>query len=126
MKAGARIKLADFGIAKLFGAASQTAHGSIVGTAEFMAPEQAAGKTLDARADLYTLGLVMFTMIAGRPPFRGTQLTEIISKQLRDTPPRLNSLHLDIPDELDTLIAELLAKDLPGHQGFSQQPVRAP
>ena len=111
VKAGARIKLADFGIAKLFGAASQTAHGSIVGTAEFMAPEQAAGKTLDARADLYTLGLVMFTMIAGRPPFRGTQLTEIISKQLRDTPPRLNSLHLDIPDELDTLIAELLAKD---------------
>ncbi|MBT4158905.1 MAG: serine/threonine protein kinase, partial [Planctomycetaceae bacterium] len=111
VKAGARIKLADFGIAKLFGAASQTAHGSIVGTAEFMAPEQAAGKTLDARADLYTLGLVMFTMIAGRPPFRGTQLTEIFSKQLRDTPPRLNSLHLDIPDELDTLIAELLAKD---------------
>jgi serine/threonine-protein kinase len=111
VKAGARIKLADFGIAKLFGAASQTAHGSIVGTAEFMAPEQAAGKTLDARADLYTLGLVMFTMIAGRPPFRGTQLTEIISKQLRDTPPRLNSLHHDIPDELDTLIAELLAKD---------------
>ncbi len=111
IQAGARIKLADFGIAKLFGAASQTAHGSIVGTAEFMAPEQAAGKPLDARADLYTLGLVMFTMIAGKPPFRGTQLTEIISKQLRETPPRLKSLHIDIPDELDTLIAELLAKD---------------
>ncbi len=111
VQAGARIKLADFGIAKLFGAASQTAHGSIVGTAEFMAPEQAAGKPLDARADLYTMGLVMFTMIAGKPPFRGTQLTEIISKQLRETPPRLNSLHIDIPDELDILIAELLAKD---------------
>ena len=111
VKAGARIKLADFGIAKLFGAASQTAHGSIVGTAEFMAPEQAAGKALDARADLYTMGLVMFTMIAGKPPFRGTQLTEIISKQLRETPPRLNSLHINVPDELDTLIAELLAKD---------------
>ena len=50
-QAGAQVKLADFGIAKLFGAASQTAHGSIVGTAEFM-PEQAAGKPLDARADL--------------------------------------------------------------------------
>ena len=111
VKAGAHIKLADFGIAKLFGAASQTAHGSIVGTAEFMAPEQAAGKPLDARADLYTLGLVMFTMIAGKPPFRGTQLTEIISKQLRETPPRLNSLHIEVPDELDTLIAELLAKN---------------
>ena len=107
----AGIKLADFGIAKLFGAASQTAHGSIVGTAEYMAPEQAAGKPLDARADLYTLGLVMFTMIAGKPPFRGSQLTEIITKQLRETPPRASSFYHDIPKDLDTLIDELLAKD---------------
>ena len=109
--AHAGVKLADFGIAKLFGAASQTAHGSIVGTAEYMAPEQAAGKPLDARADLYTLGLVMFTMIAGKPPFRGSQLTEIITKQLRETPPRVSSFHHNIPKELDTLIDELLAKD---------------
>ena len=107
----AGVKLADFGIAKLFGAASQTAHGSIVGTAEFMAPEQAAGKPLDARADLYTLGLVMFTMIAGKPPFRGSQLTEIITKQLREAPPRVSSFHHDIPDELDHLIDDLLSKD---------------
>ena len=110
-QAGAQIKLADFGIAKLFGAASQTAHGSIVGTAEFMAPEQAAGKPLDARADLYTLGLVMFTMIAGKPPFRGTQLTEIITKQLREAPARVRSFQDTIPNELDTLINDLLAKD---------------
>ena len=110
-QANAVVKLADFGIAKLFGAASQTAHGSIVGTAEFMAPEQAAGKPLNARADLYTLGLVMFTMIAGKPPFRGSQLTEIITKQLRETPPRVSSFHHGIPKELDTLIHELLAKD---------------
>ncbi len=110
-QANAGIKLADFGIAKLFGAASQTAHGSIVGTAEFMAPEQAAGKPLDARADLYTLGLVMFTMIAGKPPFRGSQLTEIITKQLREAPPRVSSFHHDIPEELDVLIDGLLAKD---------------
>ena len=110
-RAHAGVKLADFGIAKLFGVASQTAHGSIVGTAEYMAPEQAAGKPLDARADLYTLGLVMFTMIAGKPPFRGSQLTEIITKQLRETPPRVSSFHHNIPKELDTLIAELLTKD---------------
>ena len=110
-EANAGVKLADFGIAKLFGSASQTAHGSIVGTAEFMAPEQAAGKSLDARADLYTLGLVMFTMIAGKPPFRGSQLTEIITKQLREAPPRVSSFHHDIPDELDHLIDELLSKD---------------
>ena len=110
-QANAGVKLADFGIAKLFGATSQTAHGSIVGTAEFMAPEQAAGKPLDARADLYTLGLVMFTMIAGKPPFRGSQLTEIITKQLRETAPRVSSFHHNIPKELDGLIDELLAKD---------------
>ena len=110
-QAGAQVKLADFGIAKLFGAASQTAHGSIVGTAEFMAPEQAAGKPLDARADLYTLGLVMFTMLAGKPPFRGTQLTEIITKQLREAPPRVSSFRDKIPKDFDNLIDELLAKD---------------
>ncbi|HBU36666.1 MAG TPA: hypothetical protein DEB70_02560 [Planctomycetaceae bacterium] len=110
-QANAGVKLADFGIAKLFGATSQTAHGSIVGTAEFMAPEQAAGKPLDARADLYTLGLVMFTMIAGKPPFRGSQLTEIITKQLREAPPRVSSFYHDIPEELDGLIDGLLAKD---------------
>jgi serine/threonine protein kinase len=109
--AGAAVKLADFGIAKLFGTAGYTAHGSIVGTAEYMAPEQAAGKPLDARADLYALGLVMFTMLTGKPPFRGTQLTEIISRQLREKPPRVGSLVPGLPAELDQLISQMLEKD---------------
>jgi len=108
--AGVAVKLADFGIAKLFGASGHTAHGSIVGTAEFMAPEQAAGKTLDARADLYALGLVMFTMLTGKPPFRGTQLTEIISRQLHEKPPRVGSVVAGLPAELDQLISQLLEK----------------
>ena len=109
--AGTTVKLADFGIARLFGAAGHTAHGSIVGTAEFMAPEQAAGKPVDARADLYALGLVMFTMIAGKPPFRGVQLTEIITRQLREKPPQVASLVADVPAELNALIDQLLEKD---------------
>lgn len=109
--AGVAVKLADFGIAKLFGASGHTAHGSIVGTAEFMAPEQAAGKPLDARADLYALGLVMFTMLTGKPPFRGTQLTEIISRQLREKPPRVGSLVSGLPADLDQLISQLLEKN---------------
>ena len=109
--AGVAVKLADFGIAKLFGTGGHTAHGSIVGTAEFMAPEQAAGKPLDARADLYALGLVMFTMLTGKPPFRGTQLTQIISRQLHEKPPRVGSLVPGLPAELDQLIAQLLEKD---------------
>jgi len=105
------VKLADFGIAKLFGGQSHTAHGHVVGTAEYMAPEQAMGKPLDHRADLYTLGLVMYAMLAGAPPFHGGQLTELIDKQRRVVPPRVSTVVPDVPPELDELIARLLAKD---------------
>lgn len=105
------VKLADFGIAKLFGGVGHTALGHVVGTAEYMAPEQAAGRSVDHRVDLYALGLVMYAMLTGSPPFRGTQLTEVIDKQRRVIPPRVASLAPDTPAELDELIARLLAKD---------------
>ena len=105
------VKLADFGIAKLFGGVGHTALGHVVGTAEYMAPEQAAGRSVDHRVDLYALGLVMYAMLTGSPPFRGTQLTEVIDKQRRAIPPRVASLAPDIPAELDELIARLLSKD---------------
>ncbi len=108
---GEGVKLADFGIAKLFGAAAHTAHGNIVGTAEYMAPEQATGQAVDGRADLYALGLVMYAMLAGRPPFRGVQATEVIEKQRSVRPPRVASVAEGVPPELDTLIDRLLAKD---------------
>ena len=104
------IKLADFGIAKLFGGRGHTAHGNIVGTAEYMAPEQAAGQPVDHRADLYALGLVMFAMLTGRPPFHGNQMTELLEKQRREVPRRVSSL-ATVPAELDQLIDRLLAKD---------------
>lgn len=105
------VKLADFGIAKLFGGVGHTALGHVVGTAEYMAPEQAAGRPIDHRADLYALGLVMYAMLTGSPPFRGTQLTEVIDKQRRATAPRVASLVADVPAELDELIARLLSKE---------------
>lgn len=107
----ADVKLADFGIARLFGATGHTAHGHIVGTAEYMAPEQASGKPLDHRADLYALGLVMFAMLAGRPPFQGKQVTDVIESQRREPPPRIASLVADVPPALDQLIDKLLSKD---------------
>ncbi|MFM1996823.1 MAG: hypothetical protein RLZZ111_1210 [Planctomycetota bacterium] len=106
-----RVKLADFGIAKLFGGVAHTAQGNVIGTAEYMAPEQASGRPVDHRADLYSLGLVMFAMLTGAPPFRGTQLTEIIDKQRRAIPPRVASVVPDVPPELDELIARLLSKE---------------
>ena len=108
---GARVKLADFGIAKLFGGAAHTAHGNVVGTAEYMAPEQAAGGPVDHRVDLYALGLVMFAMLAGRPPFSGGQAAEVIRKQQVEPPPRVSTLAPDVPRELDLLIDRLLSKE---------------
>jgi len=105
------VKLADFGIAKLFGGEAHTALGNIIGTAEYMAPEQALGRMVDHRADLYALGMVMFAMLAGRPPFRGGQVTEIIEKQRHEAPAHVASLVPGVPPELDTLIDRLLSKD---------------
>ncbi len=108
--AGISVKLADFGIARLFGDAAHTQAGTIVGTAEYMAPEQAAGGPVDQRADLYALGLVMFAMITGRPPFQGGQPLEIIDRQRHEEPPRLARLVPGVPAEFDELVARLLAK----------------
>jgi eukaryotic-like serine/threonine-protein kinase len=109
--ADVRVKLADFGIARLFGASGQTMAGMIVGTAEYMAPEQAAGGAIDHRVDLYALGLVMFAMLTGRPPFQGSQVTEVLHRQRSELAPRVSSRVADIPRELDELIHRLLSKD---------------
>ena len=108
---GTTVKLADFGIARLFGDAGHTLAGTVVGTAEFMAPEQAAGKAVDQRADLYALGLVMFAMLAGRPPFHGSDVTRVLERQRRELPPRVAMMVPAVPAELDQLIDRLLAKD---------------
>ena len=107
---GVRVKLADFGIARLFGDSSQTMAGTIVGTVEYMAPEQAAGRPVDHRADLYSLGLVMFSMLTGAPPFRGGQATQLLVRQQREIPPRISSLVKGVPRELDEFLHKLLAK----------------
>ena len=104
------VKLADFGIAKLFGGDAHTAQGNFVGTADYMAPEQASGKPIDHRVDLYALGMVMFAMLVGKPPFRGNHLSEVIEKQRKEKPPRVSSLVDDVPVELDELINRLLSK----------------
>jgi serine/threonine-protein kinase len=110
----ADVKLADFGIAKFFGASSHTAAGNVVGTAEYMAPEQAAGKPVDARADIYSLGLVMFAMLTGKPPFRAGHYTEVMRMQQATPPPRLTTLLPDLPEPVDRLIQKMLAKNPAG------------
>jgi serine/threonine-protein kinase len=106
-----RVKLADFGIARLFGDTGQTQAGTVVGTAEYMAPEQAAGAAVDARVDLYALGLVMFAMLTGRPPFRGGDVTEVLRRQRKEQPPRVSAIVPGVPEAVDDLVARLLSKD---------------
>ena len=107
----ARVKLADFGIARLFGDTRHTMAGTVVGTAEYMSPEQAVGAAVDPRADLYALGLVMFAMVTGKPPFHGGTADQLLDRHRREPPPRVATLAPDVPPVLDALIDRLLAKD---------------
>jgi len=105
-----QIKLTDFGIAKLFGATSQTFGGSVMGTADYMAPEQAAGEATTPRCDLYSLGCVMYALLAGTPPFRGKNIAEVVHKVRYERAPPLSKFTTDVPVDLQQIIEELLEK----------------
>jgi serine/threonine-protein kinase len=106
-----QVKLSDFGIARLFGNTRQTSAGSVLGTAEYMAPEQAAGKAVDQRTDLYSLGAVMYVLLARRPVFRGGSLGEVLYKQQFEKPEPLRRHNNEVPEELERIIIQLLEKD---------------
>ncbi len=107
---GGRIKLTDFGIAKLFGNVDVTAVGAVMGTADYMAPEQADGGPITPRTDLYALGSVMYACLAGRSPFGGRQITAVLNSLKNDPPPPLDLMNPDVPNELIELVNDLLAK----------------
>jgi serine/threonine-protein kinase len=104
------VKLTDFGIARLFGNTRKTLAGSILGTAEFMAPEQAEGKPVDARSDLYSLGGVMWVLLARRPLFTARSLLEMLDKQRFEKPEPLRRYAPECPDELERIVMQLLEK----------------
>ncbi|MGL4514722.1 MAG: serine/threonine-protein kinase [Lacipirellulaceae bacterium] len=104
-------KLADFGIARLFGATGVTIAGGVLGTADYMSPEQAAGKPVTARCDQYSLGGVIYALLAGRPPFRAESLPAMLQLQLYAVAEPLRRYAPDIPAELERIVAQLLDKD---------------
>lgn len=108
------VKLLDFGIAKLFGATGVTT-GSVMGTADYMAPEQAEGKAVGPRTDLYSLGSVMYALLSGRPPFVGKSVPEVVHKVRFESPIPVSRLALDVPEELEDIIEQLLEKN-PQHR----------
>ncbi|MFK7821117.1 MAG: serine/threonine protein kinase [Planctomycetaceae bacterium] len=105
------IKLTDFGVAHVFASTRLTKTGGIVGTAEYMSPEQAAGKRTTKRSDLYSLGAVMYVMLTGRPPFTGQTASDITHKHIYgqfDLPSRYSP---DIPNQLEIVLLRLMEKD---------------
>jgi len=109
-----QVKVADFGIARALNApteANLTQVGSVMGTATYFSPEQAQGAQPDPRSDLYSLGIVLYEMVAGKPPFTGENPVSIAYKQVHDAPQPLVQIVADVPRSFEAIVAKLLAKD---------------
>jgi beta-lactam-binding protein with PASTA domain len=105
-----RLKVTDFGIARA-GASEMTETGSIMGTAQYLSPEQAQGQRVGAPSDLYSIGVVLFEMLTGRVPFVGESAVSIALKHVSEEPPALRALRPDIHPRLEQAVGRALLKD---------------
>lgn len=108
---GGDVKILDFGIARADGARAATATGTVLGTAAYLSPEQASGQPSGPQSDLYSLGCVLFEMLAGRPPFTADSTVGLAYRQVHDDPGPPSALRPGVPAGLDRVTALLLAKD---------------
>ena len=117
-----RVKILDFGLAKLKPLASVseltsqsapelTADGAMLGTVAYMSPEQAEGRAVDQRSDLFSLGVVLFELATGQRPFKGDTTVSLVSSLLKDTPPAVTDLRPELPRELGHIVKACLQKD---------------
>jgi len=102
--------LMDFGVAKILGGQHHTATGAIVGTPTYISPEQVRGERPDHRADIYSLGVMLYEMISGRVPFDAETALSIMLKHLNDPVPNLHALNTDAPDSMIAIVDKALAK----------------
>jgi serine/threonine-protein kinase len=110
------VKVTDFGIARALNTEeSLTQTGAVMGTATYFSPEQAEGMGVDARSDIYSLGVVLFEMVTGRPPFLGDTPVAVASKHVRDNPPMPRDVNPAIPPDLEAVILKCMAKS-PDHR----------
>ncbi|HAV78869.1 MAG TPA: hypothetical protein DCX53_16075, partial [Anaerolineae bacterium] len=103
--------LMDFGIAKIVGGQSHTATGAVVGTAMYMSPEQIRGESPDRRSDIYALGVTLFEMAGGQPPYQADSAMTLMMMHVNDPIPDLRKLNPEVPDELVAVINKALAKN---------------
>ena len=119
------VKVTDFGIARAMNTEeSLTQTGAVMGTATYFSPEQAEGLGVDARSDIYSLGVVLFEMVTGRPPFLGDSPVAVASKHVRDHPPAPRELNPQIPPTFEAIILKSMAKD-PAHRYATAEELRA-
>ncbi|MFI8534976.1 protein kinase [Streptomyces aquilus] len=115
------VKVADFGIARFATADSTlTATGKILGTADYLAPERALGRSAQPASDVYSLGCVLYELLTGRPPFSGGTSLSVVQQHVSATPPPPSRLRPEIPQQLSELVLHLLAKD-PANRPTAEQ-----
>jgi eukaryotic-like serine/threonine-protein kinase len=120
-----QVKVTDFGIARALNTEeSLTQTGAVMGTATYFSPEQAEGIGVDTRSDIYSLGVVLFEMVTGRPPFMGDTPVSVASKHVRDHPPAPRELNPSIPPTFEAIILKSMAKD-PAHRYQTAEELRA-
>ena len=108
------VKVTDFGIARA-GASEMTETGSIMGTAQYLSPEQAQGHAVTAASDLYSIGVMLYEMLAGRLPFEGDSAVSVALKHLSEPPPPISQFRPDVSPALESVVMAALAKD-PAHR----------
>ncbi|MDY5151206.1 Stk1 family PASTA domain-containing Ser/Thr kinase [Actinotignum urinale] len=108
-----KVKVMDFGIARAIAdsAATMTSTNSVVGTAQYLSPEQARGEVVDARSDLYSTGCVLYELLTGKPPFQGDSAVAVAYQHVSEQPRPASSLARDIPDTIDRVVMKSLAKN---------------
>ena len=108
---GAWVKLTDFGIVRVAEDAGLTNSGIVLGTADYLSPEQARGEMLTASSDLYSLGVVMFEMLTGRPPFVGPTAVSIAMQHASANPPPLRQFNPNVPSVVEQVVNRTLQKE---------------
>ncbi|MDY7102395.1 MAG: Stk1 family PASTA domain-containing Ser/Thr kinase [Actinomycetota bacterium] len=121
-----QVKVTDFGIARALGATNSddlTQTGSVMGTATYFSPEQAQGKAVDPRSDLYSLGVVLYEMLVGRPPFQGETPVSIAYKHVQESPVSPRAINPGVPPQVEAICLKLLAKN-PANRYASAEDLR--
>ena len=124
LAADGTVKVTDFGVARAWDDSQElTRTGSVIGTATYFSPEQARGEAADGRSDIYSLGVVLYEMLTGRPPFSGETPVSVAYQHVATDPPAPSSLNPDVPAELDAIVGKALQKT-PDHRYQSANDIR--